>query len=139
MIAFIAPLLKSFKFWAILGAVTAVMAFVRWGYGEIYQNGYNAAELKWREAQHLAINDAVADAREQWEAAAAEAAENIRVETEIVERVRVIEREVPRIVERFVTPECRDLGPDIQRVFNEAITASRADASGSDSSAEPVK
>lgn len=139
MIAFIAPLLKSFKFWAILGAVTAVMVFVRWGYGEIYQNGYNAAELKWRNAQQEAINEAVSDAQEQWEEAAAIASENIKVETEIVERVRVVEKEVPRIVERVVPAECRDLGPGIQRLFNDALRASGTSSTDADGSTEPAQ
>jgi len=136
MIAAVAPLLKSFKFWAILAALSAVMVFVRWGYGEIYQNGYNAAELKWRNAQQQAINEAVADAKEQWEEAAATAADNIKAETEIVERVRIVEKEVPKIVERVVPAECRDLGPDIQRLFNDAIRASGTAATNFDGSTE---
>ncbi len=116
-------LFKSLKFWAILTAVMAVMAFIKWAHGEVYDAGYNDAELKWRAAQAQAIADAVTEAKRATALAYAEAMANIERETEIVERVRVVEREVPRIVERVVQPECRDLGPDIQRVFNDAIIA----------------
>jgi len=120
---FLTGLLKSFKFWAILGAITALLAFAKWAHGEIYQAGYNDAELRWQAAQQQAINDAVAEARRNTALAYAAAMENIEREVEIVERVRVVEREVPKIVERVVVPECRDLGPDIQRVWNDAIRA----------------
>lgn len=116
-------LLKSVKFWLILGAITAVLAFAKWAHGEIYSAGYNAAELKWRDAQAEAIADAVADARTEWQITLDAAEENIRVETVIEERIRVVEKEVPKIVERTVQLACRDLGPDIQRVYNDAIAA----------------
>lgn len=123
VLAIAKALLKSGKFWVIAGAVTAVLAFARWGYNQVYDAGYTAAELKWTQQQQSAIDAAVERAKEQWVAASEVAEENIRVETEIVERVRIVEREVPRIVERVVRPECRDLGADVQRVFNDAIVA----------------
>lgn len=135
----IGALLKSAKFWVITGVITAVLAFAKWGISGIYDAGYNAAELKWQTAQQAAINEAVDAAREQWEAASDAAEENIRVETEIVERVRIVEREVPRIVREVVPGECRDLGPDIQRLFNDAITASSPTPADIDSAAEPVE
>ena len=116
-------LLKSVKFWVILGAITAVLAFAKWAHGEVYEAGYNAAELKWRTAQQQAIDDALRDARTEWQASVEAAEENIRVETVIEERIRVVEKEVPKIVERVIQPECRDLGPDIQRMYNDAIRA----------------
>jgi len=119
----IMALLKSAKFWVISALVIAVLGFMKWGYGEIYQNGYNEAELKWRTAQQEAIDEAVADARRDTALVYAEAMRNIENETEIIERIRVVEREVPKIVKEYVIPECRDLGPDIQRVFNDAIAA----------------
>jgi predicted Zn-ribbon and HTH transcriptional regulator len=134
-------LLKSVKFWLILAAITAMLGFIKWGHGEVYDAGYNAAELKWRTAQQAAIDEAVAEAREADRIAHEAAMANIERETEIVEVVRVVEREIPRIVERVVIekPECRDLGPDIQRMFNDAIIASGG-AEGlpaADSAAEP--
>jgi len=124
MMAIVSGLLKSGKFWVISGVVISCLAFAKWGYGEIYGAGYSAAELKWREAQQVAINAAVADERDKWSLAVKAAQENIRIETVIDERVRIVEREVPTVVERVVPSECRDLGPDIQRLFNDAIAAS---------------
>ena len=129
--------LKTFKFWAVAGLVIAFMAFWQWDRGQAYDAGYNEAEVKWLTAQDAAIQEAVDKARADWDADAAIAADNIVTETEIVERVRVVEREVPKIVERVVQPECRDLGPDIQRVFNNAITASGANGE-SDSAESPA-
>ena len=120
-------LLKSMKFWVISALVIAVLGFMKWGYGEIYQNGYNEAELKWRTAQQAAIDAAVAENARVWEIAVEEAAANIKTETVIEERIRYVDREVPKIVEKFVIPECRDLGPDIQRLFNDAITAASSE------------
>ena len=117
-------ILKTAKFWVIAALVTALIAFAKWGYEEVYDAGYNAAELKWQQAQSEAILTAVRRAREAWELAAETAEENVRVETQIIERTEYVEREVPVVVERVVPAECRDLGPDIQRLFNDAIRAS---------------
>lgn len=121
---FVKTLLKSGKFWAISGLVIAVLAFARWGYGQIYDAGYIAAELKWRNAQEVAILAAVEDAKIEWRLSTAASEANIEKEKEIIERVRIVEKLVPEIVERVVKPECRDLGSDIQRVFNDAIVES---------------
>ena len=130
-------LVKHAKTFAILGIVIVLVTAGGIAYNKVYDAGYLAAELKWRNAQQAAIADAVAAAREQWDEAAAVAAENLEKETEIVERVRIVEREVPKIVERVVRAECRDLGPDIQRVYNDAIRASDAAGEDVDGPTEP--
>ena len=131
-------ILKSFRFWAIAGLVTAILAFAKWGYDQVYDAGYQAAELKWERAQTEAVHAAVRRARAAWELAAETAEENIRVETQIIERTEYIEVEVPKIVERVVPAECRDLGPDIQRLFNDAISASAGTLPGATDSPEPA-
>lgn len=123
MMSFVLGLAKSAKFWIVSVAVIGVTALLATIWADRYEQGYNAAELKWQQAQAEAIADAVAEAR-RLDAIAHEAAiANIEREVEIVERVKIVEREVPKIVERVVRPECRDLGPDIQRLYNDAIRA----------------
>jgi hypothetical protein len=120
----IGGLFKSFKFWGVIAAIGILTTFFMWWSSERYDAGYNASELKWRIAQQQAINDAVAEALDSQRLAHEEAIANLEKETEVIERVRIVEREVPKIVREFVQPECRDLGSDIQRVFNDAIRAS---------------
>jgi hypothetical protein len=128
----------SAKVWALIGALGGLAAFATWGYKQVYNAGYNAAENKWQTQQLLAIDDAVAEARAKWKVAADAAEVEIRIETEIVERVRIVERQVPVVIERSVPAECRDLGPDIQRLFNDAILAGGGDqAGGSGSTPDP--
>lgn len=116
-------LLKSARFWVLSAAVIAASGVLWKIWNDRYDQGYDAAELKWRVAQQAAIDKAVAEARRLDAIAYEEAMANLETEVRIVERVRTVEKEVPKIVERVVRPECRDLGPDIQRVFNDAITA----------------
>ncbi len=103
----------------------ALISFSVWAYGKIYSSGFNAAVV---EQQQIAIkrqNVAIVEARLEWEATAAAAEVEIRIEERIVERIRVVEREIPTVVERIVevTPECNDLGTDFLRVYNDAIRA----------------
>jgi hypothetical protein len=65
----------------------------------------------------------VAAARLRWDAAARRAEEELSRESRIAIEAREVERSIPRVVDESVAPECRDLGPDIQRLFNDAIDA----------------
>lgn len=111
------------KIWAYIILAGIILTAAGAASRALYKSGYNASELKWTTAQADAINEAVAEARETWQVSADAATDNIQIETEIVERIRYVDREVPKIVEKFVIAECRDLGPDIMRVFNASIAA----------------
>ena len=88
-------MMKSAKFWGVLVLALASMAFLKWAHGAVYDSGYDAAEAKWQEAQVTAIESAVKAARDQWELSVEVATDNIIIEEKIVERIRVVEREVP--------------------------------------------
>lgn len=119
----IGGLLKSAKFWVILAAITATMAFLKWAHDAVYDAGYNAADLAWKEAQRNAQEKELEASDENDQIVTDAAEENIEDELEIIERVRIVEREVPKYIVEYVEPDCRDLGPDIQRLFNDAIRA----------------
>jgi len=128
---------KSAKVWGVIAALTALLGSAWVAYDRIYDSGYDAARVKYQSEKLHAIELALAAARAQW-AESQEAAEvQIVVEEKIVERIRVVEREVPKIVEKFVPAECHDLGPDIRRLFNDAIRAGNSDE-GSDSADTPI-
>lgn len=126
--------LKSVRVWLIAGGLAAAVGSAWVAYNKIYQAGYDAAQVKYQTEQLRAVEDALASARAEWEVSRAAGEAEVIVEEKIVERVRVVEREVPRVVERVVRAECRDLGPDVQRLFNDAIRAGGSDE-GSDSAA----
>ena len=111
------------KIWAYLALAVVVLGFAKWAHGAIYEQGWNAANVANFEVQQEAVADAVREARIQWDLSAEAATDNIIIEERIVERIKIVERDVPRIVTEFVAAECLDLGPDIQRVFNDAIRA----------------
>jgi len=128
------------KLYVIAGLAIATMLFAYWAHGKVYDSGYADAVT---EQQTLAIeqqNAAILAARVEWELIAASAEKEIIIEERIVEKIRVVEREIPTVVERIVevTPECADLGPDFLSVFNAAISASnnRSDP-GAGLTAEP--
>lgn len=123
-----------------LGIVVAVLGCAKWAHGTIYQSGYDSARI---EFQNLAIeqqNTAIENARRQWEADQEAAEVQIVVEEKIVEKVKVVREEIPKVVERIVTvtPECSDLGFDFVGVFNAAIVAANGGEAGSPDSESSI-
>lgn len=116
-------MMKTAKFWAIMVTIVAVMAFAKWAHGAIYDAGYDAANVEWQREVIKLTEEIRAEEKAVWKISSEAAVDNIIIEEKIVERIKIVERDVPRIVKEFVTPQCRDLGPDIQRVFNNAIRA----------------
>lgn len=103
-------------------AVITAAAGALWKFGDNrYDAGYAAAAGKHQEALRNETERAVARARARWEAAAQAGEEQIEREVKIKEVVRVIEKRIPVVVERTVPGECRDLGPAVQQLFNDAI------------------
>lgn len=109
----------------VTAAVVAVIAAVKWWSDERYDAGWNAAVVEQdrliREAQQAAVDKA----RQEWENLTSAAEAEIIVEEKIVERIRVVEKEIPTVVERIVevTPECNDLGDDFAGLLNAQISA----------------
>ena len=113
------------KVWAYVALVTALLAGGRWAYVAIYDAGFNDAKIQQDQAIREAQDAAVLKARAQWEATAEIAEANIVVEERIVEVVRTVEKEIPKIVERIVEvrPDCADLGDDFAGLLNAQIRA----------------
>lgn len=113
------------KIWAYVALATILIAAIGAGSKFLYDAGYTERDNEIKdeliEQQNAAIQKGIEDWIETQEAAEAE----IIVEEKIVEKIRVVEKEVPKVVEKIVEvkPECRDLGSDVQRVFNDAIDA----------------
>lgn len=101
------------------------VGFFKWFHGTVYQSGRNDCIADSSAMIIEAQRQAVEKARAEWENTAAVAAANIVVEEKIVEVIRIVEKEIPTVVERIVTlaPDCADLGPDFARLLNEQIRA----------------
>ena len=123
------------KIWAYVGLATLLLAGVRWAHSSVYDSGWNAAVVMQSQAIRKAENAAVVKARQEWEHTTSIAETQIVVEERIVEVVRVIEKEIPKIVERIVeiTPECSDLGDDFAGLLNAQV---RSGSSGSNDSSD---
>lgn len=123
-----------------IALVVVVLGGLKWAHSAIYDSGYNAAVVEQAAAIQVAKDDAVKKARIEWEATAEIADENIVIEERIVEVVRTVEKEIPKIVERIVTvtPECNDLGDDFAGLLNAQTRAGANRSNGSaDVTAEP--
>lgn len=128
------------KVWAYVILAGLLVTAIGAGARQLYKSGYNAAVV---EQQELAIerqNQAIEDARAEWERTNEAAEAEIIIEERIVEVIREVEREVPRVVERIVevTPECRDLGDDYAGLLNAAVRASNSRAGSSTDTAAAV-
>lgn len=128
------------RIYAYVALAIVVLGFLKWGHTAVFNSGYNAAVAEQGIAIQVAKDKAVAVAREQWENTAKLASANIVIEERIVEVERIVEREIPVIVERIVTvfPECNDLGDDFARLLNAQVNSGSSGSNrGADIAAEP--
>ena len=113
------------KIYAYVALAIVVIGGAKWAHSAIWNAGWNAAIVEQTEAIRDAQDEAVAKARTEWENTAVIAETEIVIEERIVEVVRVIEKEIPKIVERIVeiAPDCADLGDDFAGLLNAQIRA----------------
>jgi len=113
------------RIWAYVALVALLAGAIGGGLRWTYKAGYNAREVESREEILEAVKEAEKEAEKRWAASVVAATEAIKVEERIVESIRVVEKEVPTIIERIVevTPECADLGPSYARLLNDQIRA----------------
>lgn len=128
------------KIWAYLALAIALLGGAKWAHSTVFSSGWNAAIVEQTVLIQEAREDAVEKALTEWENTARLAAAEIVIEERIVEVIRVIEKEIPVIVERIVeiTPECNDLGDDFASLLNAQVnsrTSLENDSPGS--AAEP--
>lgn len=112
--------IKTFKSVFIAAAVIAVVGLLAWLFDERYDAGYRAATLEVEQQTLAAVNEAVQTARAEWLASEKVAMDAAEKETEIIEVIRHVYRDIPTVE---VSDQCTDLGPDFLSVFNRAIEA----------------
>lgn len=115
----------------ILGIIVVLSASAWKAHAIIDQAGYDRAELEFREGLDVIKDKAAQDAVDDWRAAQAIAGASTDAEIEIVETIRIIEREVPKYIERIVEvkPECADL-PELGSLFSAQAKASNSRSGG---------
>jgi hypothetical protein len=128
------------KIYIYLAAIIFGVISGKLAYSAIYKSGWNAAVVEQSELIKQAKDDAVANARAEWETTAAIASDNIVVEERIVEVEKIVEKKIPQIVERIVEvkPECNHLGFDFVGLLNEQVhSGSDRSNGGADAPAQP--
>lgn len=113
------------KIWAYLALAVVMIGGAKWAHSTTYNAGWNAAVVEQTVLIQNAQNDAVAKALTEWQKTAALAEREIVIEERIVEVIRVVEKEIPVVVERIVTitPECSDLGDDFAGLLNAQVNS----------------
>ena len=114
------------KIWAYLAIIGIVVGAGSMAASKIHKAGYNRAVSEMQADAIEKQNAAIEVARLQWEATREEAEVVIVIEEKIVEKIRVVIKEVPKIVEKFIVAECRDLGPEYAGLLNSAVRASNS-------------
>ena len=117
------------KIWAYVILASLLIGAVTVYSKSRYNTGYTAAVAEQQISIIKDIENAVAEAEIKWEITRGEAETLIVIEERIVEKIKFVDREVPRVVET-IKYECRDLGIDYLRVFNAAISANGSDEGG---------
>ena len=107
--------------------LTAVITAGWKTYAAVDQAGYARAELHFREGLDAIKEQAALDALDDYRAAQAIAGTEIDDEIQIEEKIRIVEREVPKIIEKIVEvkPECSDL-PELGVLFSAQAEASNS-------------
>ncbi|MBW2663726.1 MAG: hypothetical protein JRD93_17555 [Deltaproteobacteria bacterium] len=94
----------------------------------IHKAGYNKRDREVQQDILEAQETARQDEERKWKATVLAAKAEIIIEEKIVEKIRVVEKKIPTVVERIVevTPECSDLGDDFAGVLNDQIRAANS-------------
>jgi hypothetical protein len=113
------------KIWAYLAIFVLVIGAAGAAAKSIHSAGYNKRDQEVQQDIIDAQIQAAADAEARWSASVVAATQAIRVEERIVEKIREVEIEIPKVVERIVelTPECADLGPAYAGMLNNQVRA----------------
>lgn len=113
------------KIYAYVALAVVLLGGAKWAHSTIWNSGWNAAVVEQTALIQTAREDAVAKALTEWQNTAVIAETEIVIEERIVEVIRVIEKEIPVIVERIVTvtPECSDLGSAFAGLLNDQVNS----------------
>lgn len=113
------------KVWAYLALAALLIGAAGAAARMMYSSGYNKRDQEVQQEIIDAQTQAAEDAEARWSASVVAATKAIKVEERIVEVIRVVEKEIPKVVERIVelTPECADLGAAYAGLLNDQIRA----------------
>jgi len=112
------------KVFAYLTLAALLIGAASAAYRVINKAGYNRAIVEMQEASIKAQNAAIEKRMDEWIATQDQAEVVIKIEERIVEKIRVVTKEVPKIIKEFIVAECRDLGPEYAGVLNKQVRAS---------------
>lgn len=114
------------KAWAYVAIIIAVIAAIGGVYKAGHSSGYNKRDQQVQQDIIEAQRQAQDEAEQRWSASVVAATKAIKVETRIVEKIREVEIEVPKIIETIVEhkPECSDLGYTYAGLLNDQVRAS---------------
>lgn len=113
------------KVWAYVVLAGVLITGLTVGIRAIYAAGYNDRDQEVQQSIIDAQQHAVAEFERGYSEAAAATEATIVVEERIVEKIREVEIEVPKIIEHIVelTPECKYLGPAYAGLLNNQVRA----------------
>ena len=113
------------KAWAYAAIVVALIAGIGGVYKAGHSSGYDKRDGEVQQQIITAQEDARVQEETKWRDTVAAAEAEIIIEERIVEKIRVVEKQIPKVVERIVevTPECADLGDSYAGLLNEQIRA----------------
>ena len=117
------------RVYAYVALSVVLIAAGKWAHSSVYDSGYNAAVVKQQEEIQIIKDEAIAQAKLEWDATVVVGEAEIIREEIIVEKIRVVEREVPRIIKEIVTvtPECSSI-PQLASLFGQQARASNGGA-----------
>ena len=113
------------KLGIILAIITVLLGAAWKALASAEQAGYDRAGVEFAEALDVVRANAAQDVEDNWRAAQVIAGAETDIEIQIVEKIRIVEREIPTYIERIVEvkPECRDL-PELGSLFSIQAAAS---------------
>ena len=126
------------KIWAYVALAGILIAAITAGVRYVDQNAYNRAVSELQEQAIEQQNEAIEKRMAEWVETQAAAEPVIIIEEKIVEKIRVVIKEIPKIVEVFVADECRDLGFEYAELLNAAVRASNQSSDTNTTVASPV-
>jgi len=117
---------------AIILAIITILLGAAWkAYAVIDQAGYDRAQVEYGQAIDEIRAQAAQDVEDNWRVAQAIAGTETDIEIQIVEKIRIVEREIPTYIDRIVQvkPGCRDL-PELGSLFSIQAEASNNRSAG---------
>ena len=110
-----------------LAIIVALLGGIKWAHSSAYKSGWNAAVVEQEKLIREVKDQAVEDAEIKWKGLVDAAEGQIIVEEKIVEKVRIVNRDIETVVEKIVEvkPDCADLGVDFVKLFNGQVRAGR--------------